>query len=195
MGVHFQLGCGGHDPVRPWGGPSTQVGETHPRSGLHSRVWRPLPLPSWITEVRKVSGQPPHVMNSHKVTAHMLSAGCGNSTRQAREPVSRRDRRGQCRLDGVLRAERGGCHTLCLSVHWGREVFCLCPLVVGWEGGAVPHPVFSGPSLERRSHSGLFGCPDGQGCRVRLILWHQGQRDALVFSRKPQSLQCGRGAW
>ena len=158
------------------------MGETHPRSGLHSRVWRPLPLPSWVTEARKVSGQPPHVVSSHKVTAHMLGAGCGNSTHQTREPVSRRDRRGQCRLDGMLRAERGGCHTLCLSVHWGREVFCLCLLVVGWEG-AVPHLVVSGPSLGWRSHSGLFRRPAGRGCLGRLILWRQGQRDTLVLSR------------
>ena len=149
MGVHFQLGCGGHDPVRPWGGPSTQEGETHPRSGLHSRVWRPLPLPSWVTEARKVSRQPPHVMCSHKVTAHMLGAGCGDSTHQTREPISRRDRRGQCRLDGMLRAERGGCHTLCLSVHWGREVFCWSSLAVGRDGGSRP------PSCRQWSQPGV----------------------------------------
>ena len=127
--------------------------------GHQTRTWRPLPLPSWVTEARKVSRQPPHVMCSHKVTAHMLGAGCGDSTHQTREPISRRDRRGQCRLDGMLRAERGGCHTLCLSVHWGREVFCLSSLAVGWEGGAVPHLVVSGPSLGWRSRSGLFRRP------------------------------------
>ena len=113
----------------------------------------------------------------------MLGAGCGNTTHQTREPISRRDRRGQCRLDGMLRAERGGCHTLCLSVHWGREVFCLSPLAVGWEGGAVPHLVISGPSLGWRSRSGLFRRPVGGGCLGRLILWRQGQRDTLVLSR------------
>ena len=169
--------------MRPWGGPSTQEGETHPRSGLHSRVWRPLPFPSWVTEARKVSRQPPHVMCSHKVTAHMLCAGCGDSAHQTREPISRRDRRGQCRLDGMLRAERGGCHTLSLSVHWGREVFCLSSLAVGWEGGAVPHPVVSGPRPGWRSRSGLFRRPVGGGCLGRLILRCQGQRDTLVLSR------------
>ena len=48
---------------------------------------------------------------------------------------------------------------------------------------AVLHPVITGPSLGRRSHSGRLGWPDGQRCRVGLILGHQGQCDTLVFSR------------
>ena len=135
---------------------------------------------------------------SHKVTAHMLSAGCGDSTNQTREPISRRDRRGQCRLDWMLRAERGGCHTLCLSVHWGREVFCLSSLAVGREGGAVPHLVVSGPSLGWRSRSGLFsgeGALAGSsfGARVSVTPWSSAE--ASIPSVWARSLVVPSASW
>ena len=174
--------------MRPWGGPSTQEGETHPRSGLHSRVWRPLPLPSWVTEARKVSRQPPHVMCSHKVTAHMLGAGCGDTTHQTREPISRRDRRGQCRLDGMLRAERGGCHTLCLSVHWGRgePSPILSSVVPAWGGEAA---VASSDALS--GEGALAG--SSFGARVSVTPWSSAE--ASIPSVWARSLVVPSASW